>query len=147
VSYDLEAELLRAAHELCAGSDVVTFTIDELREHIASAPRRFVRLAHPLVSHLIGPLTEHLIADGLLRHVEAGYVLTEAAHALRRRSPQCLVDEVLPSAQADTAPASAQPARHWSRPRSTDAQPPTLHSALTHPHDATPPHAAGSGSQ
>ena len=44
----------------------------------------FSRLAHPLLSHLVVPLAERLVADGCFERVGAGYSLTETglAHAI-----------------------------------------------------------------
>jgi len=84
--YDLEGELLRAAHELCRRHELDTFTCSALRDFIErEVPMS--RLAHPLLAHSVQPLAERLVSEGCLARVDGGYTLTEQAHAYLRRSP------------------------------------------------------------
>jgi hypothetical protein len=90
MSYDLESDLLRAACELCSRRDHDAFTLAALRDFIASTAPKFSRLVHPLLAHLVEPLAERLVNDGLLARAEGGYVLTEEGHVYLRRSPHYL---------------------------------------------------------
>jgi hypothetical protein len=88
--YDLEDELLRAAHQLCDGRAVDSFTCAELRELIVAEAPRFPRLASPRLVHLVEPLAERLVIDGFFGRSAEGYVLTEQAHARILTSPRYL---------------------------------------------------------
>ncbi|HUJ59962.1 MAG TPA: Mth938-like domain-containing protein [Kofleriaceae bacterium] len=80
VSYDLEAELLRAAAR-CAQP----FALDAAQ---ALCPR----LAHPLLAPLVARLAERLVADGMLVRRDAQLQLTEPARALLAQAPRILCD-------------------------------------------------------
>jgi hypothetical protein len=86
---DLELEVLRAAHELRPAADQPV-TGDALHAHIAAAPQRFPRLVHPLLAHLIGPLADLLVRNGLLARDGAGYLVTDAGRAQLQPAPRYL---------------------------------------------------------
>jgi hypothetical protein len=90
MSYDLEGDLLRAAHELCRRREIVAFTLAELRDFIAGDAQAFPRLGHPLVAHLVEQLAERLQHDGLLACEAGSYAFTDEGHALLRTSPRYL---------------------------------------------------------
>jgi hypothetical protein len=81
VPYDLEDELVRIADELGP------FTLAELGARIATSS---ARLSHPLLAHMIEPLLERLVHDGLVVRTERGFAVTDRARAYLRRSPALL---------------------------------------------------------
>jgi predicted transcriptional regulator of viral defense system len=90
---DLEHELLRAAHAMCALRATRDFSCTELLaflEH-TSTERAFPRISHRLVSHLIDALASTLAQAGLLERLRPGrYALTELAFAHLEREPALL---------------------------------------------------------
>jgi hypothetical protein len=88
--FDLEAELLRAAWDMCSTD---AFTHEALASFIvdASATRgAYCRLAHPLVSHLLGSLLESLVAQDCLERIDDRYCVTDTARTYLQRAPQYL---------------------------------------------------------